>query len=57
MREKLISIRLTLGEYQRVKSQADRLGLEMAPYLRMLAMKAAYNEGPSRRRTEFARTS
>lgn len=46
MREKLVSIRLSVGEYQRIKSQADRVGLQMAPYLRMLAMRAAYNDGP-----------
>jgi predicted DNA binding CopG/RHH family protein len=46
MREKLVSIRLTDGEHQRIKSQADKIGLELAAYLRMLALKAAYNEGP-----------
>jgi hypothetical protein len=46
MREKLVSIRLSIGAYQRIKSQADRVGLELAAYLRMLGMKAAYNEGP-----------
>ena len=46
MREKLVSIRLSVGEYQRIKSQADREGLELAAYLRRLGLKAAYKEGP-----------
>ncbi len=45
-REKAVNVRLSPGEYQRIKSQAERLGLAMAEYMRMLAMRAAYNEGP-----------
>ena len=37
---------MTTGEYQRIKSQADREGLELAAYLRRLGLKAAYKEGP-----------
>lgn len=43
-RERTIGVRVTPQEYEAIQRRADKLGLRVASYVRLLALKDAENE-------------